>query len=120
MPPSYFSPRMENHNTTTGTGNLSAVQTITVELCNTWNEHHAKSGQCTLLDDRSRFGTPWAVYSVSSIGHFSSGSMADYFSIQRGGRIGAHDALNVRNLRVNGIAVNLPAMGRTLSVWGEF
>ena len=46
--------------------------------------------------------------------------MADYFSIQRGGTIAAYDALNVRHIRVNGVSVNLPAMGRTLSIWGEF
>ena len=105
---------------TTGTGNSSAAQSITVEICDTWNGHHARNGGCQLLRDKSRIGTPWAIYSVSSIGHFSSASMTDYFSIQRSGRIGAHCAANVRNLRVNGSLVNLPAMGTTVSVWGEF
>jgi hypothetical protein len=102
-------------NTQTGGGNAPRV--ITVEIWNSWNEHSARAGACQLLPD-SKLNCHWAVYTVRAIGHYSSGSMPDYFSIlERGGATGAHCAGNVRNLCIDGQPVDLPAMGREVSVF---
>lgn len=88
---------------------------ITAEIWSTRNPHQAKAGVVKLLPDTLP-GTqiPWAEYQIKSIMH-CAGSGNRYFSIMQGGGTGAYPIQNVRNLKVDGVPVELPAFRKSIA-----
>ncbi len=88
------------------------TQEITVEIWSTHNRHAINAGSAMDCGD-IQYGSPWARISIYSISRYSS-AQGEYFQIQSRA-IGVHCIPNVRNLRINGVIMNLPAKGVYIS-----